>query len=986
MTLAEFSKALLGTFEPTDYEDPTEALSRLKQVTTMAFYQDAFEKISHQVDGLPEVFLVGCFIGGFKEEIRLEVKLKKPRSLMDAIGMAHLVEEKSMYNVGFHPTTLPPKPFQDHGISLLPGAKPVSTRPYRQPYLQKAEIKKQTLDEQMDHLQVVLGILEANQLFAKASKCCFGITQVNYLGYVISSDGVVVESDKIQTVLSCPTPTNPKGVWGFLGLAGYYCKFIKGFGGIAAPLHRLVAKSPFQWDEYANQAFEDLKKALTTTPTSPTLGLPNWSLPFTLDYDAIQKEVRTTPYYSGLPSSLPSNSQKGVVLRDGVWFREGAILLSPTSPLLPTVLEMCHSSLEGGHFGFHKTLAKVKQSFWWVGLKERLKRFIRECSVCQRFKTDSMKPAGLLQPLPIPERVWEDVSMDFVEGLPNSNGFTAVMVVVDRLSKYAHFVPLRHPFTAATIAREFVSNPEVRDKVFISSFWQALFKLQGTGLCMSSSYHPQSDGQTEVVNRMMEQYLRCFVGDKPKKLVERLPWAEYSYNTSVHSSTKMTPFQVVYGRAPTKLIPYVPGTTNVQAVNEYLRYRDELLRQLRVNLVATQHPMKIQADHHRKDLEFEVVTDPIPAAIDVPQTPQPECIFDERVVQKGKYLPKTELLVKWVGCPREDVTWEMKWRFARFYPNFRLEDKAGVDIKNADWDLNGADWDFCNDDVALILLCGVRFGVRVRGVRVGGIRIGGVRVDGVRVRGVQVRGVQVDGVRDGGVRVGGVRVGVVRVGGVRVDGVRVGGVRFGGVRVSGVRVRDYDYALDVLIYLMADESDKNDDIKKKKLSFEKQETKQNTTLSMTLRQREFDENLLRRLSEYFYEDKITNLPSAPDVSNFLNVRGGYMGMITGIGDLDPVRWPNSHWQSIKVHQERLGLSVRFKCSIYSLLTSIILDVENEDLNCDLLQDKRHKDYYVAELYQFTSYGKIVDLEIVFSDHQNCLEVEGILFQPLVKVC
>ncbi|GJU57551.1 transposon ty3-G gag-pol polyprotein [Tanacetum coccineum] len=94
MTWAEFSKALLGRFGPTDYEDPAEALSRLKQVTTVALYQEAFEKISHQVDGLPEVFLVGCFIGGLKEEIRLEVKLKKPRSLTDAIGMALLVEEK----------------------------------------------------------------------------------------------------------------------------------------------------------------------------------------------------------------------------------------------------------------------------------------------------------------------------------------------------------------------------------------------------------------------------------------------------------------------------------------------------------------------------------------------------------------------------------------------------------------------------------------------------------------------------------------------------------------------------------------------------------------------------------------------------------------------------------------------------------------------------------------------------------------------------
>ena len=101
---------------------------------------------------------------------------------------------------------------------------------------------------------------------------------------------------------------------------------------------------------------------------------------------------------------------------------------------------------------------------------------------------------------------------------------------------------------------------------------------------MSSSYHPQSDGQTEAVNRILEQYLRCFVCDKPKKWVDWLPWAEYSYNTSVHTSTKLIPFQVVYGRLPPKILPYVPGTTKVQAVEDYLQDRDLMLKTLRANL------------------------------------------------------------------------------------------------------------------------------------------------------------------------------------------------------------------------------------------------------------------------------------------------------------------------------------------------------------------------------------------------------------------
>ena len=226
-----------------------------------------------------------------------------------------------------------------------------------------------------------------------------------------------------------------------------------------------------------------------------------------------------------------------------------------------------------------------------------------------------MQLAGLLQPLPIPTQIWTDVSMDFIEGLPSSNGYTVIMVVVDRLTKYAHFVSLKHPFSTVSVAKEFVANV-VRlhgiptsivsdwDKVFISAFWRTLFNLQGTKLCMSSSYHPQSDGQTEVVNRTLEQYLRCFVGDQPRKWFEWTLWAEFSYNTSIHSSTKMTPFEAVYGVPPPNLLAYIPGTSRVQAVDEYLRDRDTILLELRHNLQLAQNRMKCQVDQHRREVSF----------------------------------------------------------------------------------------------------------------------------------------------------------------------------------------------------------------------------------------------------------------------------------------------------------------------------------------------------------------------------------------------
>ena len=136
------------------------------------------------------------------------------------------------------------------------------------------------------------------------------------------------------------------------------------------------------------------------------------------------------------------------------------------------------------------------------------------------------------------KKVWEDISMDFIEGLPCSFRKDTIMVVVDRLSKFTHFTPLTHPFTAKLVAEKFVDSivrlhgmprsiVSDRDPIFISHLWQEFFKLSGSKLNLSSSYHPQTDGRTEVVNHCLEQYLRCFVHQWPQKWSKYLAWAEY---------------------------------------------------------------------------------------------------------------------------------------------------------------------------------------------------------------------------------------------------------------------------------------------------------------------------------------------------------------------------------------------------------------------------------------------------------------------------
>lgn len=216
--------------------------------------------------------------------------------------------------------------------------------------------------------------------------------------------------------------------------------------------------------------------------------------------------------------------------------------------------------------------------------QKMVKQYVSNCHVCQQHKSTTQAPAGLLQPLPFPEQVWEDISMDFITHLPSSHGKTVIWVIVDRLTKFAHFLALPSNYTAQSLATLFSTEiyklhslPRAivsdRDPLFLSQFWKAFFSEQKTTLSYSSAYHPQSDGQTEVLNRCLEAYLRCFVSDEPQKWCQFLHLGELWYNTSFHSSINMTPFEALYGRKPPSIPPYNSGSTKIAALDEMLHQR-----------------------------------------------------------------------------------------------------------------------------------------------------------------------------------------------------------------------------------------------------------------------------------------------------------------------------------------------------------------------------------------------------------------------------
>jgi len=209
----------------------------------------------------------------------------------------------------------------------------------------------------------------------------------------------------------------------------------------------------------------------------------------------------------------------------------------------------------------------------------------------------------LLQPLPILEHIWLDISIDFIDGLPASYGRTTILVVVDHLSKHGHFTPLKHPYTAAQVAQTFFEVifslhgiPSTifcdRDPILTRIFWWELFRLHGTKFNFSSTYHPQTDGQTEVVNCTIEMYFRCFTSSSPKQWAKWLRWVEYCYNAGFHSTTKRTPFEIVYGGPPPSLLQYILGTTRSAAVEDTLKARDEILREVLQHLLEAQIRMK----------------------------------------------------------------------------------------------------------------------------------------------------------------------------------------------------------------------------------------------------------------------------------------------------------------------------------------------------------------------------------------------------------
>jgi hypothetical protein len=260
----------------------------------------------------------------------------------------------------------------------------------------------------------------------------------------------------------------------------------------------------------------------------------------------------------------------------------------------------------------------LKRNFWWKNMRKDIADYVSRCFTCQQVKAEHQKPAGLLQPLPVPEWKWSEISMDFVVGLPRSKrGNDSIWVIVDRLTKSAHFLPVKTTYTADTLARIYISEvirlhgiPDCivsdRGSVFTSRFWRSLQEALGTDLDYCSTCHPQTDGQTERVNQVLEDMLRACVIDFQGSWEDHLPLVEFAYNNSYHFSIAMAPYEALYGRPCKSPICWAKPEDTVLLGPEMIRETTEKVAMIRERILAAQIRQKSFADKRRRPLVFEV--------------------------------------------------------------------------------------------------------------------------------------------------------------------------------------------------------------------------------------------------------------------------------------------------------------------------------------------------------------------------------------------
>jgi len=315
------------------------------------------------------------------------------------------------------------------------------------------------------------------------------------------------------------------------------------------------------------------------------------------------------------PEDLREYLESYSMSNDGLVLRRGLIYIPANDQIKLQLLQAHHDSLLAGHQGQEKTYELISRNYTWPNLRKFVNDYVSTCETCARNKSPRQRPHGPLKPLPIPLGPWKSVSMDFIVELPKSNGFNAIYVCVDRFTKMAHFSATTTEVTAEGTASLYLRNVlrlhglptdivSDRGPHFTAKFTKALLQLCNIQGNLSTSFHPQSDGQTERVNQVLEQYLRIFCHHQQDDWHDLLPLAEFAYNNAKHSSTQVSPFYANYGYHPrmsvTDQATHHSGSSN-PAADAFVKRLERIHQDLVQNLKDAQSKHKEHYDAKVKE-------------------------------------------------------------------------------------------------------------------------------------------------------------------------------------------------------------------------------------------------------------------------------------------------------------------------------------------------------------------------------------------------
>ncbi|GJX10069.1 putative reverse transcriptase domain-containing protein [Tanacetum coccineum] len=306
------------------------------------------------------------------------------------------------------------------------------------------------------------------------------------------------------------------------------------------------------------------------------------------------------------------------VRSDGTKCLKGRVWLPLFGGLRGLIMLESHKSKYSIHPGSDKMYHDLRKLYWWPNMKADIATYVSKCLTCAKVKAEHQKPSGLLQQPEIPVWKWERITMDFITKLPRTpSGYDSIWVIVDRLTKSAHFIPMNEKYKMEKLTRLYlkeivcrhgvpVSIISDRDPRFASRFWRSLQKSLGTNLDMSTAYHPETDGQSERTIQTLEDMLRACVIDFGSGWDKHLPLAEFSYNNSYHASIKAAPFEALYGRKCRSPVCWSEVGDAQLTGPEMIRETTEMIVQIKNRLLAARSRQKSYADVRRKPLEFEV--------------------------------------------------------------------------------------------------------------------------------------------------------------------------------------------------------------------------------------------------------------------------------------------------------------------------------------------------------------------------------------------